>query len=193
MLDPSDMDVTRLLAQWSKGDRSALDRLSPLVHDELRRIAQRRMRHERTGHTLQPTALVNELYLRLASGLKDPDFANRAQFFAACGQVMRHILVDYARAQARDKRGGGVVRVTLQEEILPGLEKGADVIALDEALETLTEMDTRKGRLVELRYFAGLTLEETAEVMGLSVMTVRREWQRSKVWLYRFITEGCAG
>ena len=187
MPDLSPQEVTQLLADWGKGDRSALDRLFPLVHSELRRIAQRQMNQERAGHTLQATALVNEAYLKLV-GQQEFQWQNRAHFFAVCAQVMRHILVDHARAHARDKRGGGAIQVSLNEVAV--IAKEQDFLALEEALRQLETLDPQKGKIVELRYFGGLSIEETAEVLDISPRTVRREWQRSKAWLYRMISEG---
>ena len=184
-------EVTQLLADWSKGDRSALDKLFPLVHAELRRIARRQMSQERPGHTLQATALVNEAYLKLM-GQEHLELQDRAHFFAVCAQVMRHILIDHARAHARDKRGGGAIQVSLNESVAIAGEQAEDFIALDDALRFLERVDPQKGRIVELRYFAGLNIEQTAEVLNISPRTVRREWQRSKAWLYRMITEGTA-
>ena len=185
----SPQEVTQLLADWGKGDRSALDKLFPLVQSELRRIAQRQMSHERAGHTLQATALVNEAYLKLA-GQQGFDWQNRAHFFAVCAQVMRHILIDHARAHARDKRGGGAIQVSLNEALVVAEDQAAHFIALDEALRVLERLDPQKGKIVELRYFGGLGIEETAEVLNVSPRTVRREWQRAKAWLYRMMTEG---
>jgi RNA polymerase sigma factor (TIGR02999 family) len=185
----SPQEVTQLLADWGKGDRSALDKLFPLVHSELRRIAQRQMSQERPGHTLQATALVNEAYLKLA-GQHGFDWQNRAHFFAVCAQVMRHILIDHARAHARDKRGGGAVKVSLNDALVVVEDQAAHFIALDEALRVLERLDPQKGKIVELRYFGGLSIEEAAEVMNVSPRTVRREWQRAKAWLYRMMTEG---
>ncbi len=189
MPTPSPQEVTQLLADWGKGDRSALDKLLPLVHSELRRIAQRQMSQERPGHTLQATALVNEAYLKLA-GQQGFDWQNRAHFFAVCAQVMRHILIDHARAHARDKRGGGAVKVSLNDALVVVEDQTAHFIALDEALRVLERLDPQKGKIVELRYFGGLSVEEAAEVMNISPRTVRREWQRAKAWLYRMMTEG---
>ncbi len=189
MPTPSPQEVTQLLAAWGKGDRSALDKLFPLVHSELRRIAQRQMSQERPGHTLQATALVNEAYLKLA-GQQGFDWQNRAHFFAVCAQVMRHILIDHARAHARDKRGGGAVKVSLNEALVVAADQAGHFIALDEALRVLERLDPQKGQIVELRYFGGLSIEEAAEVMNISPRTVRREWQRAKAWLYRMMTEG---
>ena len=184
-------EITLLLARWSEGDRSALERLLPMVHAELRRIARRQMQAERPGHTLQATALVNEAYLRLM-GQGGVTWQDRAHFFAFCAQVMRHILIDHARARARDKRGGGALHVSLNEAaaLVAGESARVDVLALDEALRALETVDPQKSRIVELRYFAGLSLEETAEVLGISQTTVRRQWRRAKAWLYRAITEG---
>ena len=182
-------DITRLLADWGRGDPAALEELLPLVHAELRRIARRQMGGERAGHTLQATALVNEAYLRLA-GQEQFAWQDRAHFYAVCAQVMRHVLIDHARAHARDKRGGGAPHVPLDEAALMAGGRAADFVALDEALRVLEEVDPQKGKVVALRYFAGLTVEETAEVLGLSPTTVRREWRRARAWLYRSIIEG---
>ena len=182
-------DVTQLLAAWGKGDKSALDKLLPLVHAELRRIARRQMSQERDGHTLQATALVNEAYLRLA-GQQGYEWQNRAHFFAVCAQVMRHVLIDHARAHARDKRGGGAIHVSLDEAAAFAGQPAEHFVALNDALGFLESVDPQKGKIVELRYFGGLSIDETAEVLNISPRTVRREWQRSKAWLYRLITEG---
>lgn len=182
-------DITQLLAAWGTGDKSALDKLLPLVHAELRRIARRQMSQERDGHTLQATALVNEAYLRLA-GQESFEWHSRAHFFAVCAQVMRHVLIDHARAHARDKRGGGAVQVSLEEAAAFAGQQAEHFLALDEALKFLESVDPQKSKIVELRYFGGLSIEETAEVLDVSPRTVRREWQRSKAWLYRLITEG---
>ena len=189
MPTPSPPEVTQLLADWAKGDRSALDKLFPLVHSELRRIAQRQMSQERPGHTLQATALVNEAYLKLA-GQQGFDWQNRAHFFAVCAQVMRHILIDHARAHARDKRGGGLAKVSLYDALVVAADQAEHFIALDDALRVLERLDPQKGKIVELRYFGGLSVEEAAGVLNVSPRTVRREWQRAKAWLYRMMTEG---
>jgi RNA polymerase sigma factor (TIGR02999 family) len=189
MPTPSPPEVTQLLADWAKGDRSALDKLFPLVHSELRRIAQRQMSQERPGHTLQATALVNEAYLKLA-GKQGFDWQNRAHFFAVCAQVMRHILIDHARAHARDKRGGGLAKVSLNDALVVAKDQAEHFIALDDALRVLERLDPQKGKIVELRYFGGLSVEEAAGVLNVSPRTVRREWQRAKAWLYRMMTEG---
>jgi RNA polymerase sigma factor (TIGR02999 family) len=182
-------EVTQLLADWGKGDKSALEKLFPLVYDELRRIADRQMSQERAGHTLEATALVNEAYLKLA-GQQGFEWHNRAHFFAVCAQVMRHVLIDHARAHARDKRGGGAIKVSLSEAAVMAEEQAEHFIALDAALNALEHIDPQKEKIVELRYFGGLSIEETAEVLDISPRTVRREWQRAKAWLYRMIAEG---
>jgi len=184
MTNASQQEITRLLADWAGGDREALDKLTPLVHAELRRIARRQMGGERQGHTLQATALVNEAYMRLAGGVGF-EWHDRAHFYAVCAQVMRHVLIDHARAHARDKRGGGALQVSLEEVAVMSGEGASELVALDEALRELEEVDPQKGRVVELRYFAGMSIEETAEVLGISPTTVRREWRRAKAWLYR--------
>lgn len=187
----SPQEVTQLLADWAKGDSSALDKLFPLVHGELRRIARRQMSQERPGHTLQATALVNEAYMKIA-GQKGFEWHNRSHFFAVCAQVMRHVLIDHARAHARDKRGGGAIQVSLNEAAVMVKEQAADFVALDDALQELEIVDQQKARIVEMRYFGGLSIEETAEVLNISPRTVRREWRRAKAWLYRMIAEGSA-
>jgi RNA polymerase sigma factor (TIGR02999 family) len=185
----SPQDVTQLLADWGRGDRSALEKLFPVVQAELRRIARYQMAHERPGHTLQATALVNEAYLKLA-GQDRFEWHDRSHFFAVCAQVMRHILIDHARAHARDKRGGGAIQVSLSEVAVMGAEQAGEFVVLEEALRALETLDAQKGRIVELRYFGGLSIEETAEVLKISPRTVRREWRRAKAWLYRMISEG---
>jgi RNA polymerase sigma factor (TIGR02999 family) len=186
----SPQEITRLLADWNAGDAEALERLAPLVYAELRRIARRQMGGERDGHTLQATALVNEAYLRLAGG-GGLAVQERAHFYAVCAQVMRHVLVDHARAHARDKRGGGAPHVPLDEAAFAAVAGGSEeMLALDEALRELEGVDPKKARVVALRYFAGLSIEETAEVLGVSPTTVRREWRRAKAWLYRAVAGG---
>ncbi len=189
MSNMSPQELTQLLADWGNGDRSALDQLFPLVQLELRRIAQRQMSQERPGHTLQATALVNEAYLKLV-GQQGFAWQNRAHFFAVCAQVMRHILIDHARTHARDKRGGGAIQVSLNDVAVIADDQASHFLALDEALRVLENLDPQKGKIVELRYFGGLSIEETADVLNISPRTVRREWQRSKAWLYRMISEG---
>jgi len=177
-------EITRLLADWSSGDRQALERLTPLVYDELRRLAGHYLRRERPGHTLQSTALVHEAYLKLV-GQNNVRWQNRAHFFGIAAQIIRRILVDYARARDADKRGAGAEKLSLDEAIaLPG-GPDLDLVALDDALETLARIDPRQARLVELRFFAGLTLEETAEVLQMSLATAKRDWVSAKAWLAR--------
>jgi RNA polymerase sigma factor (TIGR02999 family) len=177
-------EITQLLLAWNEGDEKALDRLMPLVHDELHLLAHRYMAGERLGHPLQTTALVNEAYLRLIDSSR-VRWQNRAHFFAVSAQLMRRILVDVARARKKLKRGGEAVQVSLDEAMDISHEPGADLIALDDALTTLSAFDERKGRVVELRFFGGLTVEETAEVLKVSAMTVMRDWALAKVWLLR--------
>src|SRR2546430_3201647 len=177
-------NLTGLLFEWRQGNQDALKELTPLVYDELRRIAHRYVQRERNGHTLGTTALVNEAYLRLA-GQKKIDWQNRAHFFAATAQVMRHILVDHARRRQYAKHGGEAQRVSLAEAELMSEERARELLALDEALDELAELDLRKSRVVELRYFGGLSLEETADALEISVMTVRRDWRAAKAWLYK--------
>ena len=180
--------VTQLLNDWQDGDRAALEKLTPLVYDELRRIAHRYVQRERNGHTLQTTALVNEAYLRLA-GQEKPGWQNRAHFFAVTAQVMRHILIDHARRRRYLKHGGELQQVSLDQASLMSEERAAELVALDEALAELKQLDPRKSRVVELRYFGGLSLEEAANILGVSVMTVRRDWRGAKAWLFRRMRE----
>jgi RNA polymerase sigma factor (TIGR02999 family) len=179
--------LTNLLDDWKQGDPSALEKLTPLIYDELRRIAHRYARHERNGHTLQTTALINEAYVRLA-GNESPDWQNRQHFFAVTAQVMRHILIDHARRRRALKHGGDGQQVSLSEAEAMTNERAAELIALDEALEELAAFDPRKSEVVQLRYFGGLSLEETAEALGVSLMTVRRDWRAAKAWLYKKMT-----
>jgi len=176
--------VTDLLVAWSDGDQSALERLMPLVHDELRRMAGRYMRGERPGHTLQATALVNEAYLRLIE-IRRVRWQNRTQFFALAARSMRRILVDSARARRSHKRGGGAETILLDEALVISQEPDAALVALDETLEALKTLDPRKAQVVELRYFGGLTVAETAEVLKISPETVMRDWNFAKAWLSR--------
>lgn len=179
-------EVTRLLDAWSGGDRSALDRLIPLVHDELHRLAHRFIRGENRGHTLQTTALVNEAYMKLA-GQKAARWQNRAHFFAISARIMRRILIDHARSVAYAKRGGGVETVSLDDIDVVSPDRAAELLDLDAALESLAKFDERKSRVVELRYFGGLSVEEIAEVLGVHPDTVTREWRRAKAFLAREI------
>jgi RNA polymerase sigma factor (TIGR02999 family) len=176
--------VTELLLAWRDGDQSALERLMPAVHEELRRLARRQMRGERPGHTLQTTALVNEAYLRLID-LNRVRWQDRAHFFAISARLMRRILVDHARSRRYQKRGGGVANVTLDEALIGSPERGADLVALDDALQALAAVDPRKSQVVEMRYFGGLTVEEAAEALHVSGETVMRDWRLAKVWLLR--------
>jgi RNA polymerase sigma-70 factor (ECF subfamily) len=184
MTTPSSEKVTRLLAAWSNGDKAALDQLMPLVYQELHRLARRRLGREIPGHTLQTTALVNEAYLRLVKQ-KEAQWQNRAHFFAIAAQMMRRILVDYARSRHYAKRGGRGQKVSFDEMIAVPEGQATDVVALDEALTTLGEIDQRKSKMVELRFFGGLSIEETAEVLGVSSATIRRDWTLTKAWLQR--------
>ena len=180
-------NLTGLLIEWRQGDEAALDKLTPLVYDELRRIAHRYVRRERDGHTLQTTALVNEAYLRLA-GQQKIEWQSRAHFFAVTAQVMRHLLIDHARRRHYTKRGGDLQQIPLDDAAMMSQHRAAELVALDEALNELAQLDPRKSRVVELRYFGGLSLEETAEVLEVSLMTVRRDWRAAKAWLYKAVT-----
>ena len=184
---PDKGQVTRWLIAGSEGDAHALESLLPLVYDELHRQAVGFFRRERAGHTLQPTALVNEVYLRLVNQ-QDVSWQNRAQFFGIAAQMMRRILVSHARAREAKKRGGAVQHITLQEELAAAPERDLNLLALDDALTRLETLDPEKSRMVELRFFSGLSVEETAEVMGISPRTVDRQWQTAKAWLHREIS-----
>jgi RNA polymerase sigma factor (TIGR02999 family) len=182
LMKPSPHDVTQMLRAWSDGDQEVLDRLVPLVYDELRRQAARYLRHERPGQTLQTTDLIHEAYLRLVNQ-KDVQWQNRAHFYGIAAQLMRRILVDHARKRRAAKRGGPAVTMALEEGMAVSREQDVDVIALDKALDRLAVLDPQQGRVVELRYFSGLSIEETAEVLGVSPRTVKRDWQVAKAWL----------
>jgi RNA polymerase sigma-70 factor (ECF subfamily) len=175
--------VTQLLAHWSHGDDAALRELTPLVYEELRRLAHHHMGRQRPDHTLQTTALVNEAYLRLADQTS-PNFTNRSHFFAVAAQAMRQILVNYAKASQSQKRGGGALKIELDEVALISPEQTAEILDLNEALERLATLDSRKAHVVELKYFGGLNHDEIAEVMKISTVTVRRDWVFAKAWLY---------
>ena len=177
-------NVTQLLVAWSGGDAAALDTIAPVIQHELHRLAARQMAGERPGHTLQPTALVNEAYVRLVNW-KEMPWQNRAHFFGTAAQIMRRVLVDMARTRRRAKRGRGQLHVSLSEAERQPAEARADLLQLDEALRALEAIDPRKSRVVELRYFAGLGLEEAALVLDVSVATVRRDWSMARAWLYR--------
>jgi len=184
MPQPSPHEVSRLLRAWSSGDEAALQTLIPLVYEELHRIARRYMGREREGHTLQTSALVNEAYLRLVDW-KNVEWQNRAHFFAVSAQMMRRILVDFARDRRYVKRGGGALQVSLAEAAGMTSQRGTDLVALDDALNSLAVMDKRKSQVVELRFFGGLSVEETAEVLKVSPETIMRDWRLAKVWLLR--------
>ena len=188
MQPPSPNEVTRLLKDWSRGDSSALDQLIPIVYDELRAVAARYLRRERQDHTLQPTALVNEAYLRLTDQ-KQVNWQNRAHFVGVAAQMMRRILVDHAKSHHRAKRGGGAQKISLDEAVALSEKYADDLVELDEALTALAAFDERKSRVVEMRYFGGLSVEETAEVLQVSVITVARDWKLAKAWLYTHIKE----
>jgi len=183
MTEPKTHELTQLLIDWSNGDRAALDKLMPLIDEELRRLAHRYMTRERAGHTLQTTALVNEAFLRLVNR-KNLHWQNRAHFFGIAAQLMRTILVDHARSHASAKRGGGARKLELDEAMVVSQQKASEVIALDDALKQLALLDPQQSRIVELRFFGGLTVEEAAEVLQVSPATVKREWSTAKAWLY---------
>ena len=181
---PSTHEITQLLVAWNQGDAAALEQLTPLVHTELHRLAKRYMAGERQGHILQTTALVNEAFLRLIDW-QNVEWQNRAHFFGLAAQIMRRILVDFARAQHREKRGGAPLMVSLSEAANLAQGQCAVLVALDDALKTLEKLDPRQARVVELRFFAGLSLEETAEALKVSLSTVRRDWSLAEAWLFR--------
>jgi RNA polymerase sigma factor (TIGR02999 family) len=181
--------VTELLVRWRQGDRQALDALIPLVYEELRRIAQHFLQREKPGHTLQSTALVHEAYVRMV-GQNLPQWQSRAHFFGIAAQLMRQILVDHARSRQAAKRGGDVFKISLDESTALPEQKDLDLIALDDALKSLSELDSQQSRIVELRYFAGLTIEDTSEVLGISPATVKRDWATARAWLQREMLRG---
>lgn len=181
-------NLTGLLRAWSGGDREAGEKVIPLVYDELRRQAARHLRRERAGHSLRPTAVVHEAYLRLMG--EPRAFGDRTHFFAVASTVMRHVLVDHARSRGAAKRAGGWRRVTLNETMAVGESPDVDLIALDDALRELAILDPEQARLVEMRYFGGLSIDETAEILGVSPRTVKRGWSSAKAWLYNRITRG---
>ena len=187
---PAHAEVSGLLRAWSDGDRAALDRLTPIVYDELRRLARRYMRGERPGHSLQTTALVNEAYMRLVD-YKRMQWQNRAHFFAVSSQLMRRILVDHARRRNL-KRGGDVPHISFEDTAEVGNDRAADLVAVDDALDALARVDPRKVQVVEMRFFGGLSVEETAEVLKISPVTVMRDWSTAKAWLYRELTGGAS-
>ena len=182
--EPAAGDMSTILRAWSGGDQSALEKLTPIVYNELRRLARRHMQHERPGHSLQATALVNEAYMRLVD-YKRMQWQNRAHFFAVSSQLMRRILVEHARKRIKVKRGDGAQHVSLEDAIIVGSERPMDMVALDDALNELARLDPRKAQVVEMRFFGGLSVEETAEVLKVSAVTVMRDWNTAKAWLYR--------
>jgi len=186
--EPAAEDISTLLRAWSDGDQSALEQLTPVVYDELHRLARRYMKGERSGHSLQTTALVNEAYMRLVD-YERMQWQNRAHFFAVSAQLMRRILVEHARRHNL-KRGGGVQHLSLEEASLVGGDQDADLVALDDAMNGLARIDPRKVQVVEMRFFGGLSVEETAEVLKVSPVTVKRDWRAARAWLYRELTGG---
>lgn len=189
MTEPSPKDITQMLIDWSNGDREALDKLLPVVYAELRRQAARQLRHERPGHTLQTTDLIHEAYLRLVDQ-RNVRWQNRAHFFAVAAQSMRRILVDHARRRHRAKRGGSAIALPLDEGLLVAADKSVDLLALDEALTRLAAIDVRQSQIVELRFFSGMKIEETAAVLGVSLTTVKDDLNMAKAWLRREIGGG---
>jgi RNA polymerase sigma factor (TIGR02999 family) len=181
--------VTSLLQAWSQGDEAALDQLMPIVYDELRRVAQRHMAAERPSHTLQTTALIHEVYVRLVD-VPGASIRNRSHFFALCARLMRNVLVDFARSRQYEKRGGGIPHVALDEALYVSTQPDPDLVAIDEALGRLATVDRRKSDVVELRFFGGLTVEETAEALAVSPETVMRDWKFAKAWLLRELDRG---
>jgi len=186
---PQSHEVTGLLKAWSAGDEEALQKLTPVVYRELHRAARRYMAGERSSHTLQATALINEVYLRLIDARR-MDWQNRTHFFAVCAQVMRRILTDFARSRRYQKRGGGAAHIPLDEALVVGAQPDSDLVELDEALKKLALVDERKSRVVELRFFGGLDVKETAKVLNVSSETVMRDWRLAKVWLVRELSGG---
>jgi RNA polymerase sigma factor (TIGR02999 family) len=189
MAEKLPQNVTQLLIKWSHGDPAALENLIPLVYEDLRRLAHHYLRSERAGHTLQTTALAHEAYFRLASQ-KKVDWQNRGHFFAVCAKIMRRILVDYARSRGSAKREGEARKTPLSEADVLSQQRPPDIVAVDEALKELEAIDPRKSEVVELRFFGGLTIEETAEILKVSHATVEREWSTARAWLYRELSGG---
>lgn len=184
MAEPAPVDVTKLLFAWTQGDKEALVQLAPLVYHELHRLAECYFRNERSGHTLQPTALIHEAYMRLINQNR-PEWQSRTHFYGVAAQIMRQVLVDYARGSRAAKRGGGVAALPLDTVVAFAPQRAADVVALDEALQALNQFDERKCRIIELRYFGGLTSEEIASTLGISVATVGRDLRTAEAWLHR--------
>jgi RNA polymerase sigma factor (TIGR02999 family) len=191
-MEPPSEQITRLLQSWNEGDESAIDKLVPLVYDELHRLAQRYMADERPSHTLQTTALVNEAYVRLVDSAH-ANWEGRAHFFGVCARVMRRILVDWARSRHALKRGGDLHSLDLDEALAVAKQPGADLVGIDDALNALTAIDPRKGQVVELRFFGGLSVKETAEFLKISPETVQRDWKLAKSWLRRELSGGHSG
>jgi RNA polymerase sigma factor (TIGR02999 family) len=189
MTQRADHDVTELLTAWSGGDEAALQKLVPLVYQELHRTAHRYMVREPSGHTLQTTALINEVYTRLVD-FRGMTWQNRNHFFGICANLMRRVLTDFARSRRFQKRGGDAIHVAFDEALFGGMERAAGIVALDDALTALAAIDGRKSRVVELRFFGGLSVEETAQVLNVSAETVMRDWKLAKVWLFRELSEG---
>lgn len=188
-MNSGEQDITEILAEWRDGNPTAAERLFPIVYEELRSQARRYLRHERSDHTLQPTALVHEAYMRLG-GQSDVAIENRTHFFGIASRVMRQILVDHARAHKAQKRGGAAVRLSVENiDIIPE-QSAADILELNEAMQRLEEIDKRKCQVVEMRFFGGLTEDQIAEIIGVSEKTVRRDWNFAKLWLYRELTSG---
>ena len=184
LLEPTATPVTELLVRWRSGDEDALQALMPLVYDEMRRLAHRYLRRERPGHTLQSTALVHEAFVRL-TGNAPPQWEDRAHFFGIAAHRMRQILVEYARSRNAGKRGGAAIKLAIDSVDVPGQSPGLDIVALDDALNDLARFDPQQSRVVELRFFSGLSIEDTAEVLGISESTVKRDWNTARVWLFR--------
>ena len=191
MGNDSSAQITLLLNDWSNGNENALEQLMPLVYDELRLMARRYMKHQPSEHTFQTTELIHEAYLKLASG-ESRNWQNRAHFFGVAAKAMRHILVDYARSKQRDKRGGRAEKITLEDNLVVSAQRPAEIVRLDEALTQLALVDERKSRVVEMKFFAGLNIEEIAEVLKISPETVKRDWRFSRTWLLREMS-GAAG
>ncbi len=189
MTEPTAADVTEVLARWSDGEPEAVENLLPMVYDELRRLARSYVRKERPGHTLQPTALVHEAYLRLA-GQVPPAWKDRVHFYAIVSRIMRQVLVDHARRHAAGKRGGDAVRVSFDEGVQAAATQGADLLLLDDALQRLAAFDQRKARIIELRFFGGLTIDECARLLGLSVPTIVNETRTARAWLHKEVRGG---
>jgi len=183
MLDNRSHQITALLIDWSNGDEIAFKQLMPMVYDELRRMARRHLRREPAGHTIQTTELIHEAYLKFA-GREEQNWQNRAHFFGVAAKVMRHILVDHARTKHRSKRGGLAERITLHESVTTSANRSEEIVALDDALNQLAALDQRKAQVVEMKFFGGLSVEEMAEVLKVAPITIMREWQKAKAWLY---------